>query len=89
MVERSSDTPIENDLVPQRLDGVAHVELGLAQLALLFAEILQVAGGQQLLVRQHDDAQLLPGLCFLVMAADAVSLATVRKQRPPLAVAVP
>src|SRR6185436_12389781 len=45
--------------VPQRLDGVAHIELGLAQLALLLAEILQLASGQQLLVRQHDDAKFL------------------------------
>jgi hypothetical protein len=31
---------------------------------LLLAEILQLAGGQELLVRQHDDPQLLPGWLF-------------------------
>jgi hypothetical protein len=44
--------------VAQRFDRIACVELRLPQLALLFAEILQLARRQQALVCQHDYPQL-------------------------------
>src|SRR5688572_2637664 len=55
-VVRNAD---REDLVAKAFDGVPDIELGLAQLALFLAEVLEVAFRQQLFIRQHDDAELL------------------------------
>ena len=64
-------------LVAEALDGVANIELRLAQLALLLAEILELALRQQLLVGQHDDPQLLASLALYAGHPGTSSVASV------------